>query len=385
LMKKPNLGVFYLNQGSDNHSQALALMRKSCGNAALPMHFLLRLKRNEMCYNSAMNLLHAGQPALAFKTFLAILNGFALMPNIWLRLAECCLNQTRKDEGLVSKLYSNPPWINAKKVVQSDLTYPSIPLDNSVAKQLEINNVLNPTLNLDFAVACLKCAEKLLAKSSINSTEASNNSATSNPPSGTSSPAKNSNIQSRSHLISLSIWSNLSYIYLCQGDYQEALDYAEKVLQFNTNFPPGYKFLCHLYAAEAHMKLGHINESVIMLDPKKVHHFQDVSFSDTVANNGNNNGNNGGGNGSNQENQEGGPSGQQAIAKVMFQVNLAIAFIMRKENDKAEDLLEKITPPKELSYKVLSLRLYLALTKGNVEKARGLATKYFEQELALGF
>ena len=186
-------------------------------------------------------------------------------------------------------------------------------------------------------------------------------------------------------MISLSIWSNLSYIYLCQGDYQEALDYADKVLQFNSNFPPGYKFLCQLYAAEAHMKLGHINESVIMLDPKKVHHFQDVSFSDTVANNGNNNGNNGGGNGSNQENQEGTGSGQQAIAKVMFQVNLAIAFIMRKENDKAEDLLEKITPPKELSYKVLSLRLYLALTKGNVEKARGLATKYFEQELALGF
>ena len=59
--------------------------------------------------------------------------------------------------------------------------------------------------------------------------------------------------------------------------------------------------MCQLYAAEAHMKLGHINESVIMLDPKKVHHFQDVSFSDTVANNGNNNG---GGNGSNQENQD---------------------------------------------------------------------------------
>ena len=69
----------------------------------------------------------------------------------------------------------------------------------------------------------------------------------------------------------------------------------------------------------------------------------------------------------------------------MFQVNLAIAFIMRDEIDKAEDLLEKISPSKELSYKVLSLRLYLALTKGNVEKARELATKYFEQELALGF
>ena len=93
---------------------------------------------------------------------------------------------------------------------------------------------------------------------------------------------------SRSHLISLSIWSNLSYIYLCKGDHQLALENAEKVLQFNSNFPPGYKFLCHLYAAEAHMKLGHVNESVIMLDPKKVHNFQDVSFSETTSNSGNN-------------------------------------------------------------------------------------------------
>ena len=93
----------------------------------------------------------------------------------------------------------------------------------------------------------------------------------------------------------------MSYIYLCQGDYQLALEQADKVLQFNSSFPPGYKFLCQLYAAEAHMKLGHINESVIMLDPKKVHHFQDVSFSD--SNNSGNNGNNGGGNGNNQENK----------------------------------------------------------------------------------
>ena len=112
----------------------------------------------------------------------------------WHRLAECCINQTRKDEGLVSKLYSNPPWIHAKKVVQSDLTYPSISLDNLVAKELELNNTLKPTLNLDFAVICLKCAEKLLAKSSTNS---STPDASSNPPSGTSSPAKNSNIQTR--------------------------------------------------------------------------------------------------------------------------------------------------------------------------------------------
>jgi len=386
IMKKPNLGVFYLNQASDSHSQALALMTKSCVNSALPMHFLLKMKRHEISYNSAMNLLHAGQPALAFKTFLAILNSFALMPNVWLRLAECCLNQSRKDENLVSKLYSNPPWIHAKKVVQSDLTYSPIVLDNSVAKKLETNKTLNPKLNLEFAVICLKCAEKLIAKSNFSSTSEVSNSSTSN----TSSPTKN--LQTRSHLISLSIWSNLSYIYLCKGEHQLALENAEKVLQFNSNFPPGYKFLCHLYAAEAHMKLGHVNESVLMLDPKKVHNFQDVSFSDTVTtNNGNgNNGGNNGGNGNNSGNNQTGSNEnqeavQQAIAKVMFQVNLAIAFIMREEVDKAEEMLEKIVAPKELSYKVLSLRLYLALSKGNVEKARELATKYFEQELALGF
>ena len=51
------------------------------------------------------------------------------------------------------------------------------------------------------------------------------------------------------------------------------------------------------------MKLGHVNESVIMLDPKKVHNFQDVSFSDLTTNNGNNGNNGGGGNGNSGNNE----------------------------------------------------------------------------------
>ena len=79
LMKKPNLGVYYLHQASDSHSQALTGMSRG------QSHFLLRMKKNEITYNSAMNLLHAGQPTLAFWTLVSILPSLAQMPNIWLR------------------------------------------------------------------------------------------------------------------------------------------------------------------------------------------------------------------------------------------------------------------------------------------------------------
>lgn len=171
----------------------------------------------------------------------------------------------------------------------------------------------------------------------------------------------------------LSIWSNLSYIYLCQGDVQAALENAEKVLQSNANLtPPGYKFLAHLYAAEAHMRLGHSNDALVLLDPKKVPSFSDVSFSDLPVVTPN-------------EGDPSSPNEQQFIAKVMFQINLAVAYINREEIDRAEDILERVAllapPPHELSYKILSLRLYLCLSKGNVEKARETATKYFEDKL----
>lgn len=194
LMKKPNLGVFYTSQATDSHTQALARMNK-----ASP-HFLLKMKRNEIMYNMAMNLLHAGQPATAFATLLQLLPALGSWSNYWLRLAECCINQLRKDEEIVSRLYSNPPWIHAKKVIIHTTEFPPVHLEKTVAKATGVKSVV-PAITLDFATFCLKCAEKLLAshsttdKSYSSSTETPNPS--SNPPSGSSSPSKYTSSPSR--------------------------------------------------------------------------------------------------------------------------------------------------------------------------------------------
>ena len=65
MLKKPNLGVYYVNQAYEVHLQTLKQMP-----TAMP-HFLLKIKKDEIIYNTGMNLLHAGQPALAFQSFLS--------------------------------------------------------------------------------------------------------------------------------------------------------------------------------------------------------------------------------------------------------------------------------------------------------------------------
>ena len=108
------------------------------------------------------------------------------------RLGECCINQARKDEEVVSKLYNNPPWIHAKKVVvQADVTYPICSLEKSVAQLMGVKNV-TPTLSLEFATFCLNCAEKLIANSKSESKISS-----STPTSASSSPTKTSNLLAR--------------------------------------------------------------------------------------------------------------------------------------------------------------------------------------------
>ena len=84
IMKKPNLGVFYTSQASDSHTLALAKMDKTSP------HFLLKIKRNEILYNTAMNLLHAGQPATAFTSFLTLSQSFSSLPSYWLRYFRVC-------------------------------------------------------------------------------------------------------------------------------------------------------------------------------------------------------------------------------------------------------------------------------------------------------
>lgn len=66
VMKKPNLGVFYNSQALETHLKAVKEIQPS-----VP-HFYQKMKQEKIIYNLACNLLHAGQPASAFETFLSL-------------------------------------------------------------------------------------------------------------------------------------------------------------------------------------------------------------------------------------------------------------------------------------------------------------------------
>ena len=115
------------------------------------------------------------------------------------------------------------------------------------------------------------------------------------------------------------------------------------------------------------MKLNRSDEAMPLLDYST--HFVDLTFGDSTSNS--------------NEFSDSSLNDRQLLAKTMFHINLAVAYIDKEEIGKAEDILERLASsncPSELNKKIMSLRLYLSLSKGNVEKARELATKFFEDK-----
>jgi hypothetical protein len=99
------------------------------------------------------------------------------------------------------------------------------------------------------------------------------------------------------------------------------------------------------------------------LDPSNI---QDISFSDVIVD-------------SNED-----PSSSKNLDSVrnVFHFNLIVAFALRGELDKAESLLEKLWLENRaqdrfgIHLQLLTLRMYIQLAKGNVERCRQLAIKH---------
>lgn len=142
----------------------------------------------------------------------------------------------------------------------------------------------------------------------------------------------------------------MSFVKLCQGDPGSALEYAEKVLK-KSQQGSAFKSLAHLYSAEALVMLGRNPEAIQMLDLTSPN-LED--FNEVIVTTDNN----------------------HDLARSVFIVNVAIAQLTIDVN-RAEEILEKTNFHPALANKVLSLRLYLALSKGNVEKGRELALNHF--------
>jgi hypothetical protein len=111
-------------------------------------------------------------------------------------LAECCINQNRKDHHIVTRLFCSPSWCEIKKRISANDKYKSVSLTSELVELLAVaNNHLSPALNYDFASKCLKFAEILVniqiqnngPEPIISPPAGAGNSA---PSSATSSPTK---------------------------------------------------------------------------------------------------------------------------------------------------------------------------------------------------
>ena len=97
---------------------------------------------------------------------------------------------------------------------------------------------------------------------------------------------------------------------------------------------------------------------------------QDISFSDLTDST------------SDETNPGSKSSDSTTAARVVFQFNLIVAFALRGELDKAETLLEKLWSEDRdqdrfgIGLQMLTLRMYVQLAKGNVERCRELAIKH---------
>ena len=355
LSKKPNLGVLFCHNAFNLHKETLSKL-----SPAQP-HLLLKVKTNEMIYNTGVCLLHTRSPKMALETFCNVSETFETWPNFWLRLAECCISHLRKDDEVANEIYGKPSWLAAEPKNQNHsklTTYQSLNFKTKTAEILGKNQI-TPELTEDFAIFCLECAEKLLEhQGSLTSivqpdSPTGSKSSSSNPSSGASSPSKTLSMQNRSHLVLSSIWTNAAYLHLCQGHFSDAITYAVKVLE-DSQTRSGYKFLANLYKAEAHLGLGQHDEALVILSDIT---FSELSFS---SENGN------------------AETSAPTFGKAMMKMNFAVAHILSGKTERAEELLEshREVIPSELLPKWLSLRLYLALKKGNVEKAIHLASKH---------
>jgi hypothetical protein len=123
-----------------------------------------------------------------------------------------------------------------------------------------------------------------------------------------------------------------------------------------------------LYAAEALLQLSRISEATDHLDPSNI---QDILFSDVATD-------------SPTEESKSGSKNNDTVssARTVFQFNMIVAFALRGELDKAESLLEKLWAEDRdrdrfgIRLQMLSLRMYIQLAKGNVERCRDLSIKH---------
>ncbi|KAK2564689.1 CCR4-NOT transcription complex subunit 10 [Acropora cervicornis] len=351
---------------------------KACKHAPVSSRSLVTLgvnRRHEILYNLGIQLLFCGRPGVAFDCLLKAVRVYHTNPRLWLRLAECCIVSFQLSDDFRQKCIKKSDVIQDvvgsgphRKIVLSPQTDKQCSSEESKGQLSAM-----PACTLAFASLCLQNALMLdnggLSRFSNIQSEAS-------IPAPPGPPVK---LRELPHL-RCSILACSAYVALGLGDNVMALAHAQRLLsQSNllgalktlTNDGASCRFLGHLYAAEALIKLSRLPEAIMHLSTENVSNISIVPPCGAADS------------GVSSDSTDKDSSKLHMCEKMYFPqslsearasflVNLAGVYSLRSEFDKARKCLQQACAQgysKEMSSRMVLLAVYIELQSGNVAGA----------------
>jgi CCR4-NOT transcription complex subunit 10 len=292
----------------------------------------------ETLYNLAIMHLFTGNTKSAFDILYNLVPHFKSNPRLWLRLAECCLEERCKSSISDFDLAKNKQ--NLVKGYVGTGIHRKLILKGSADKTTDRETFL-------FARGCL-----MNSLTTINSPECS---------------FYPSNQPSETELVRLriSICLSLSYVNLSLSDYVQGYRYAKGALNLS---PSSYQaVLANLYAGEALIWLDQISDAITHFTPDLLGHEPvpgDDSPQPTLP--------------------PSVTSWYPATAKVVLLYNMAVAYTLRGELDKASDTLRQVganvnSTDATVPVHVIMLAVYIQLQLGYIDIAKELLRKHLPQ------
>jgi CCR4-NOT transcription complex subunit 10 len=342
-----------------------------------PLHVLGVNCRHILLYNLGLQQLFLGKPLLAFESLLEAVQVYHSNPRLWLRLAEACIATHCVNE---KERVKQQHWKSQTvQVVVGHGTYQKIILvptqtmppgsHGSVTQSAAM-----PTPSLGFATICLKNALFLLPSMStiLNSVDTMPQGGGNSDDNGSDGNSTEQisvcalpgpSISGREILsLRLSVLVCSAYVALSLGDNVMALSYAKEVLNCPT-LPGALKFLANLYAAEATIHLGLLQEAANFLNPDDI---MDISLSVGSTATGK------------VELQSESPREygnfptSVQTAKGLAYLNLASLYCIRREIDRARKALLQVATlfaSTKLPPQAILLSAYIELQSGNIHTA----------------
>ncbi|XP_049815673.1 CCR4-NOT transcription complex subunit 10 [Schistocerca nitens] len=409
-MGKPNLACFYMQKAFQENENALNSLSKPEPvepYSGRPLFTLGSSRFYELKYNLGICLLHAGKAVQAFDCLIDAVQVYHMNPRLWLRLAECCImahkssnehdfNIHARRKDLVQKVIG--AGCHRKIVLASSLNA------SEQCAQQENQSPSVPSITLEFAALCLRNTLVLLpaldAASSIVpplttdtvsvtdntvsgetcSAGAGANSLDGIPPTPAGVYAAPTAPMAQHEVASLrcSTLAAAAYVSLCLGDFITALQHSRNLLK-QPRLSGAHQLLGHLYCAEALILLDKISEAVEHLQPDCV---KDLSLiSPAVEKEG-------------EKDKYDVMTDQSKplkqwfptsvpTARVVLQYNLAVAFAIRGELDKAGETLKQVwtskSPSCDVPIHAIMLALYIELQLGHADVARSILKQHSPQ------